>query len=113
MKLYISDLHFYHEGAIKMDARSFPDVRTMNQYMIDQWNSKVKGGDMVIVLGDFFWTKNPDEVNYVLNRLSGKICLLEGNHDNLHSANSFLRGAKRPHQKTDCCIHGYSPFQGK
>ena len=83
MKLYISDLHFYHEGAIKMDARNFPDVRTMNQYMIDQWNSKVKGGDMVIVLGDFFWTKNPDEVNYVLNRLSGKICLLEGNHDNL------------------------------
>ena len=83
MKLYISDLHFYHEGAIKMDERNFPDVRTMNQYMIDQWNSKVKGGDMVIVLGDFFWTKNPDEVNYVLNRLSGKICLLEGNHDNL------------------------------
>lgn len=83
MKLYISDLHFYHEGAIKMDERKFPDVRTMNQYMIDQWNSKVKGGDMVIVLGDFFWTKNPDEVNYVLNRLSGKICLLEGNHDNL------------------------------
>lgn len=64
-----------------MDNRDFPDVRSMNQYMIDQWNKKVKGGDVIIVLGDLLETKNPDEVNYVLNRLSGKICLIEGNHD--------------------------------
>ena len=82
MKLYISDLHFYHENAIKMDERNFSDIHQMNQYMINQWNSTVKGGDIVVVLGDLFWTKEPDEVNYVLNRLSGKICLIEGNHDN-------------------------------
>lgn len=82
MKLYISDLHFYHENAIKMDDRNFSDIQQMNQYMIKQWNSTVKGGDIVVVLGDLFWTKEPDEVNYVLNRLSGKICLIEGNHDN-------------------------------
>lgn len=82
MKLYISDLHFYHENAIKMDERNFSDIQQMNQYMIKQWNSTVKGGDIVVVLGDLFWTKEPDEVNYVLNRLSGKICLIEGNHDN-------------------------------
>ncbi len=36
---------------------------------------------MIIVLGDLFGTKDADEVNYVLKRLSGKICLIEGNHD--------------------------------
>ena len=82
MKLYISDLHFYDEKSIKLDERNFADVREMNQYMINQWNATVKGGDIVVVLGDLFRTKEPDEVNYILNRLSGKICLIEGNHDN-------------------------------
>ena len=82
MKLYISDLHFFHENVMKLDGRDFPDVRSMNQFMIDQWNSKVKGGDQVIVLGDMFWTKESSEVNAILNRLNGKICLIEGNHDN-------------------------------
>lgn len=82
MKLYISDLHFYHENVMKLDNRQFPDIRSMNQHMIEQWNAKVKGGDQIIVLGDMFWSKEPDEVNAILNRLSGKICLVEGNHDN-------------------------------
>ena len=69
MKLYISDLHFYHEEVIKMDGRGFEDIHTMNQYMLEKWNEKVNGGDIVIVLGDMFWSKNADEVNYILNRL--------------------------------------------
>ncbi len=82
MKLYISDQHFYSETLLtKLDNRNFPDVKAMNKYMIDQWNSKVHGGDVVIVLGDIFATKNPEDVNFVLNRLAGKICLIEGNHD--------------------------------
>lgn len=81
MKLYISDLHFYDQKVMSMDKRNFPDPRAMNQYMIEKWNSKVKGGDIVIVLGDLFGTKDADEVNYVLKRLAGKICLVEGNHD--------------------------------
>ena len=84
MKLYISDLHFYHDALIeRLDKRDFPDGKAMNRCMIDRWNSKVKGGDTVIVLGDFFGTKNADEVNWILNRLSGKICLIEGNHDSV------------------------------
>lgn len=82
MKLYISDMHFFHENVMRLDGRNFSDVREMNQFMVDQWNAKVKGGDQVIVLGDMFWTKDPKEVNAILNRLSGKICLVEGNHDN-------------------------------
>lgn len=83
MKLYISDLHFYHEKMnFQLDNRGFSDVKAMNQYMIEKWNSKVKGGDQVIVLGDLFWSSKAEEVNAILNRLNGKICLVEGNHDN-------------------------------
>lgn len=82
MKLYISDLHFYHEKVMELDGRNFKNVQEMNDYMIQQWNSKVQGGDIVVVLGDMFWTKEPNEINPILNKLKGKICLLEGNHDN-------------------------------
>ncbi len=82
MKLYISDPHFYQERfELDMDKRGFPDIPTMNKYMIEKWNKKVQGGDYIIVLGDLFDTKHPEEVNAVLNRLYGKICLIEGNHD--------------------------------
>lgn len=82
MKLYISDLHFFHDSLIKgLDNRGFPSSREMNDYIIDKWNSKVQGGDQVIVLGDMFWTKDPDEVNKILKKLKGKICLIKGNHD--------------------------------
>ena len=82
MKLYISDLHFFHDNIIKgLDNRKFESSKEMNEYIIDKWNSKVQGGDQVIVLGDMFWSKNPDEVNDILRKLKGKICLIKGNHD--------------------------------
>lgn len=84
MKRYISDLHFYGEESItRFDKRPFKDTYEMNKYMIDQWNTTVQKGDIVIVLGDMFATKNANEVNRVLNRLTGKIRLIEGNHDNM------------------------------
>ncbi len=82
MKLYIADLHLYHEDLIKkFDMRSFADVKQMNSYIIEKWNSKVKSGDQVYVLGDMFWKAEASQVNYVLNRLNGKIFLIRGNHD--------------------------------
>ena len=82
MKLYISDLHFFHENLIKgLDKRPFETCHEMNKYIIEKWNSKVKGGDQVIVLGDMFWSKDPDEINPILRKLNGKIYLIKGNHD--------------------------------
>ena len=81
MKLYISDQHFFHDTIITLDKRNFEDSRAMNKYMLEQWNSKVQGGDQVIVLGDMFFSKEAEQVNYILKRLNGKICLIEGNHD--------------------------------
>lgn len=82
MKLYISDLHFFHkQEAIELDNRGFPSAEVMNEYMIEKWNNKVRGGDIIIVLGDLFETKEPDQINKILHKLKGKICLIKGNHD--------------------------------
>ena len=52
MRYYIADQHFYHRSLLtSMDKRPFSTVEEMNQYMIDQWNSRVKPDDEVIILG--------------------------------------------------------------
>ena len=82
MKLYIADTHFYAEKLnTELDKRGFPSVEEMNEYMIEKWNNKVRGGDVIIVLGDFIHTDEPKKINYILHKLKGKICLIQGNHD--------------------------------
>ena len=69
MKLYISDLHFFHESLLtNMDMRPFPTVNDMNEFMIAKWNDRVHGRDEVFVLGDFSFG-GVEETTKVLNRL--------------------------------------------
>ena len=52
MRYYIADLHFFHENLnTKMDKRGFANVNAMNDYMLKQWNSKVRNRDEVVILG--------------------------------------------------------------
>ena len=54
MRYYISDLHFGHAKLnTEMDHRGFASAEEMNQHMINQWNSRVRHGDEVVILGDF------------------------------------------------------------
>ena len=81
MRYYIADLHFFHEILnTKMDKRGFDSVEQMNEYMVRKWNSKVRVNDEVVILGDFSWGK-PEETNKLLDRLHGRLYLIEGNHD--------------------------------
>lgn len=81
MKYYIADCHFYHRSLLNsMDNRGFSSVEEMNEYMIKRWNDKVKKRDEVFILGDFSYG-NGEETNAILERLNGKIYLIEGNHD--------------------------------
>ena len=53
MNYYISDLHFGHARLNeKIDCRGFESTEQMDEYMIAQWNSRVKDGDHVFILGD-------------------------------------------------------------
>lgn len=50
---FIADLHFGHANIIEYCNRPFQSVEEMNEFMIQQWNKKVKKDDKVFVLGDF------------------------------------------------------------
>lgn len=95
MRYYIADPHFFH-GALntKMDHRGFQDAESMNLYMLQQWNKKVRKNDEVVILGDLSWGK-PEETNALLEQLHGRLYLVSGNHDRFlkdkkYNANRFV-----------------------
>ena len=89
MRYYIADNHFFHAGMNnRMDHRGFPDVEAMNEYMIEQWNSRVHKNDELVILGDLS-TGRPDETTEVIRRLKGRKYMIAGNHDKFLSNNSF------------------------
>ena len=66
-----------------MDKRPFGTAEEMNEYMIKQWNDTVQKGDEVVILGDLFSRRDCSvhQMNRVLHKLKGKMCLIIGNHD--------------------------------
>lgn len=52
MNYYISDLHLFHEAAIRFDDRPFRDLEEMHAEIVKRWNEKVNNGDTVYILGD-------------------------------------------------------------
>ena len=80
LRYYISDCHFGHNNVIGFDKRPFPDVVSMDTYMIAAWNNKVTNSDEVIMLGDFSFMDN-NHTQMLLSQLKGRITLVRGNHD--------------------------------
>ena len=89
MRYYIAESHFFH-GALNtvMDCRGFANVEEMNEYMLRKWNRKVRPNDEVVILGDLSWG-NAEETNALLNKLNGRLYLIEGNHDHYLSKSGF------------------------
>ena len=89
MRYYISDCHFFHRRLNDMmDTRGFQDEETMNEYMIQQWNEKVRRNDEVVILGDFSWGRS-QQTAQVLERLNGRKFLITGNHDHFLKEKDF------------------------
>lgn len=89
MRYYIADCHFYHDALnTKMDKRGFETTEAMNQYMIQQWNSKVRKNDEVVVLGDFCWG-NGQQTQEILDQLKGRLYLIKGNHERFLEDKNF------------------------
>ena len=83
MKYYISDLHLFHENAIKFDHRPFESVQEMHEVILKNWNDRVTNGDFVYLLGDMSLRgKNEDLIAFVA-RLKGRKVLIKGNHDDV------------------------------
>ena len=81
MRYYIADLHFCHENLnTRMDCRGFESGEAMNEYMIAQWNSRVRKRDEVVILGDFCISKK-GEIMIILLRTNNLIHrILNGSH---------------------------------
>ena len=80
-KLYISDLHFYHESLNRqMDQRGFRDLASMHAAMVSAWNAEVHPADEVFIIGDFSMAGGA-ETNEIAQALTGKLHLIIGNHD--------------------------------
>lgn len=85
MNYYIADWHYDHANIVHFDNRPFKTCEEMNRELIRRWNSVVKAGDSVYVLGDMFWCKG-DEAVRVLKQLAGNKYLVKGNHDRCHDS---------------------------
>ncbi len=75
-----ADLHFFHSNVIKYCNRPFITIEEMNETIIKNWNYKVKADDEVYLLGDVAFCGD-NKAKELLDRLNGRIYLIEGNHD--------------------------------
>lgn len=85
---FYSDPHFGHKNVIKYDNRPFKDIQDMNNKLIDKYNKVVKNDDLVIWVGDCFFTRM-DSAQNIMNSLNGTKVLVRGNHDK--GTNKFYR----------------------
>lgn len=101
MRYYIADLHFFHDNLNRtMDCRGFESAEAMNDYIIKKWNSRVRKGDEVILLGDVS-LGTAEQTGEILRSLNGRLYLIEGNHDH------FVK-----HRKFDESVFGWvKPYE--
>ena len=77
-----SDLHFGHRNIIRLGkGRPFDNINEHDEALIKNWNSVVKPGDSVYVIGDFSIETTLETIEKPLRRLNGAKHLILGNHD--------------------------------
>jgi calcineurin-like phosphoesterase family protein len=81
--LFTADTHFGHGGALGLFRRPFASVATMDEALVEAWNSVVGSGDTIWHLGDFAVRPRPGRVPELLARLHGEKHLVTGNNDGL------------------------------
>jgi calcineurin-like phosphoesterase family protein len=88
---FTADTHFNHSNIIKYCNRPFDDTRSMNEYIINNINNRVKADDTFYILGDFcFCRDNGEYAKYLLDLIKCKnIFLIKGNHDSRNILHLF------------------------
>ena len=79
---FTSDFHFGHANIIKFCNRPYSSVDEMNERLIENYNSVVKKGSIVYILGDAFWRSlSQEEAFTIATRLNGQKYYINGNHE--------------------------------
>lgn len=125
---FTSDTHFYHENIIRFCNRPYwqleggdraaapdrvPDMDWMNTDMVNKWNARVRPHDIVYHLGDFCFG-SPTKWNSILDRLNGRIILIQGNHDhknlqNVQVKSRFMEIHEELYTVEDCSLEEWHP----
>lgn len=50
MIYFTADTHFGHESVIRFCSRPYATAAEMDEALIENWNSRVKGNDTVLIL---------------------------------------------------------------
>jgi calcineurin-like phosphoesterase family protein len=79
---FTADLHVFHKNIIKYARRPFNSVEEMNDTILNNWNSQVKPGDNVYILGDISFGHH-EETEEFIKKLNGNLFLVRGNHDRI------------------------------
>lgn len=75
-----SDLHFFHKNIIDFSDRPYPDVDTMNEHLVANFNDYVGKDDTSIWVGDIGFS-NDTAINKLIDQCNGYKILIVGNHD--------------------------------
>ena len=105
-----SDLHFYHKSILKFcpATRQYPDVDSMNESMITEWNDTVETDDLVYVLGDCSFS-NGNKAAEIITKLNGRKILVIGNHDiPLLETKAFVNCFETSHHLLDITHQGHT-----
>lgn len=89
MIYFTSDLHLGHQSVINFNHRPFANVEEMNEALITNYNSIVRGEDKVYILGDIAHRLLVEDCNAIIKRLHGKKVLVRGNHDKNYDESLF------------------------
>lgn len=74
MIYFISDLHFGHEGILRLERDQFKNIKEHDEYIIEKINKQVKVTDELWILGD---VGAPEKLKFI----NGRKHLILGNHD--------------------------------
>ena len=77
----ISDLHFDHANIIRLCNRPFDNIDEMNGTMLKNWTRAAGDHSTVFFLGDMTFGRDRRPIDFWLQKLTGNIRFLRGNHD--------------------------------
>ena len=77
---FTSDLHIGHRNILEYSKRPFETIEEHDEALVQNWNSIVRPGDLVYVLGDFALC-DAERATRFAKRLMGQRYLVYGNHD--------------------------------